>query len=73
MLKVIWEYFMYIYIKVAVVLKRHNQAKIIKKSVFLFWLFDMSIICQHVHGLELRKHCNSKYYFPVLPYFHAIN
>ena len=55
MLKVIWEYFMYIYIKVAVVLKRHNQAKIIKKSVFLFWLFDMSIICQHVHGLELRK------------------
>ena len=38
---------MYIYIKVAVVLRRHNQAKIMKKSVFLF--------CQHVHVLELRK------------------
>ena len=44
---------MYIYIKVAIVLKRHNQAKIIKKSVFLFRLLDMSIICEHVHGLEL--------------------
>ena len=46
---------MYIYIKVAVVLRRHNQTKIIKKSVFLFCLLDMSIICQHVHVLELRK------------------
>ena len=25
------------------------------KSSFLFWLLDMSIICQHVHRLELRK------------------
>ena len=36
------------------VLKRHNQAKIIKKSVFLFFLPDMSKICQHVHRLEFR-------------------
>ena len=45
-----WEYFMSIYIKVAVVLKRHNQAKIIKTSAFLFWLHDMLIIYQHVYG-----------------------
>ena len=25
-------------------LKRHNQAKIIKKTVFLFWLLNMTII-----------------------------
>ena len=37
-------------------LKRHNQAKIIKKSLILFWfLINMSIICEHVHGLELRR------------------
>ena len=36
-------------------LKRHNQGEIIKKSVLLFWLLDMSIIYQHVHRLELRK------------------
>ena len=35
-------------------LKRHNKAKIINKSVFLFWLLDKSITCQHVHRLELR-------------------
>ena len=37
-------------------LKRHNQAKFIKKSV-LFGLLDMTIIhvCQHVHRLELRN------------------
>ena len=35
------------------ILKRHNQAKIIKTSVFLFWILDMAIKCEHVH--ELRK------------------
>ena len=29
-------------------LKRHNQAKIIKKSVFLFWLLIMTIWCKYV-------------------------
>ena len=38
-------------------LKRHDQAKIIKKTVgpTLFWLLDMTIVCQHVHRLKLRK------------------
>ena len=36
-------------------LKRHNQAKIIKKSVFLFWLLNMTIRCEHVHRLELLR------------------
>ena len=36
-------------------LKRHNQAKLIKTSVFLLWLLDMAIRCEHVHRLELRK------------------
>ena len=36
-------------------LKRHNQAKIIKKSVILFWLLNMTIRCKHVHRLELRN------------------
>ena len=35
-------------------LKRHNQAKIIKKSV-LFWLLNMAIRCEHIHILELGK------------------
>ena len=34
---------------------RHNQANIMKKSVFLFWLFNIAIRCEHVHRLELRK------------------
>ena len=42
---------MYIYINITVVLKRHYQTKILKKRVFLFWLLDMPIICQHVHGI----------------------
>ena len=36
-------------------LKRHNQAKIIKKSVFIFWLLTMAVRCEHVHRLELRN------------------
>ena len=36
-------------------LKRHNQAKIIKKSVFLFWIPNMAIRSEYVHRLELRS------------------
>ena len=36
-------------------LKRHNQAKIVKKSVILFWILDKTISCKHVHTLELQK------------------
>ena len=36
-------------------LKGLAQAKIIKKSVILFWLFNMTIWCKHVHRLELQK------------------
>ena len=39
-------------------LKRHNQAKIMKKLVILFWLLNhvnMAIWCKHVHRLELQK------------------
>ena len=42
-------------VKILIKLKRHNQAKIIKKSVFLFWLINMTIRCKHVHRLELQK------------------
>ena len=35
-------------------IKRHTQAKIIKKSVFLFRL-NMTIRCDNVHRLKLRK------------------
>ena len=35
-------------------LKRHHRAMIIKKSVLLSCLRDMSILCQHVHRLELH-------------------
>ena len=45
------------------VLKRHNRAKIIKKSVILFWLLNMSIIFEHVHRLELRKSVKLFVYF----------
>ena len=36
-------------------LKRHNQAKIIKKSVILFWVLTMTICCKHVHRLEQQQ------------------
>ena len=38
-----------------VLLKRHNQVEIIKKSVFLFWHLNMAIRCDHVHRLKLQK------------------
>ena len=34
------------------VLKRHNQAKIIRKSVFLFWLLDMSMIIYVIMSID---------------------
>ena len=36
-------------------LERHNRAKIIKKSVFLFSLFNLAICCKHVHIPELQQ------------------
>ena len=36
-------------------LKRYNQAKNHSKGDILFWLFDMSIICEHVLRLEIGK------------------
>ena len=35
-------------------LKGLAQAKVIKKSVILFWLLKMTIWCKHVHRLELQ-------------------
>ena len=35
-------------------LKGHVHAKIIKKSVILFWLLIMTIWRKHVHRLELQ-------------------
>ena len=37
------------------IFKGTGQAKIIKKSVILFWLLNMTISCRHVHRLELQK------------------
>ena len=37
------------------ILKGLAQAKIIKKSVILFRLLNMTIWCKHVHRLELQK------------------
>ena len=34
------------------------QAEIIKKSVILIWLLNMTIWCKHVHILELQKFLN---------------
>ena len=39
-------------------LKGLAQAEIIKKSVILFWLLNMPIICKHVHRLEMQKFLN---------------
>ena len=36
-------------------LKGLSQAKIIKKSVILFWLLNMTIWCKYVHRLEMQK------------------
>ena len=35
-------------------LKGPAHAKIIKKSVILFWLLKMTIWCKHVHRQELQ-------------------
>ena len=37
------------------ILKGLAQTKIIKKSVILFWLLNMTIWCKHVHRLDLQK------------------
>ena len=36
-----------------VALKRLNRAKIVKKSLILFWLLNMTILCKHVHGITV--------------------
>ena len=36
----------------------YGLAKIIKKSVILFWLLNMTICCKHAHRLELQKFSN---------------
>ena len=38
-----------------IVLKKLDQGKIIKKSLISFWLFNMPIICEHAHRIELLK------------------
>ena len=49
---------MYMYVFWLSTLKGLAQAKIIKKSVILFWLLNMTIWCKHVHRLELQKFFN---------------
>ena len=49
---------MYMYVFLLSTLKGLAQAKIIKKSVILFWLLNMTIWCKHVHRLELQKFFN---------------
>ena len=44
--------------KTIIELKGLAQAKIIKKSVILFWLHYMTIWCKHVHRLELQQFFN---------------
>ena len=41
-----------------ILLKGLAHAKILKKSVILFWLLNMTIWCKHVHRLELQKFFN---------------
>ena len=55
-----FDYFPLFYNLLAVIydkkqLKGLAHAKIIKKSVILFWLPNMTIWCKHVHRLELQK------------------
>ena len=45
---------LYIY-ETLIYLKGLAQAKIIKKSVILFRLFNMTIWCKHFHRLEQQK------------------
>ena len=44
--------------KIISALKAHTQAKILKKSVILLWLLNMTTWCKHVHRLELQKFLN---------------
>ena len=39
-----------------ITLKQLNQVKIVKKSVILFLLLNMTIWCEHVHRLELQMY-----------------
>ena len=39
-------------------IKRINQAEIIKKSVILFWLLNMTMICKQVNRLEMPRFSN---------------
>ena len=55
---IIYEYYDYMACSGYNYLKGLAQAKIIKKSVILFWLLNMTIWCKHVHGLELQKFFN---------------
>ena len=41
-------------LKVGAYLKGLAHAKIIKKSVILFRVLNMTIWCKHVHGLKLQ-------------------
>ena len=43
---------------IMIYLKGLARAKIMKKSVILFWLLNMTIWCKHVHGPELQKFFN---------------
>ena len=45
---------MYQVTKITIQLKGLAQAKIIKKSVILFRVLNMTIWCKHVHRLELQ-------------------
>ena len=44
-----------IFLVLILLLKGLAQAKIMNKSVILFWLLNMTIWCKHVHRLELQK------------------
>ena len=52
-----WKYKKHV-VNLSNLLKGLARAKIIKKSVILFWLLNMTIRCKHVHRLELQKFFN---------------
>ena len=53
-IEVAWGFSSYPSIYTYRLLKGQAQAKIIKKSVILFWLLNMTIWCKHDHRLELQ-------------------
>ena len=63
------------YLNIASKLKGLAQDKIIKKSVILFWLLNMTICCKHVVAISsLTDECAAqklKNTFPVLVYGHV--